>query len=55
MSARLTLKRLRAIEEALIFRLAGEIEPLEDEPSDEDYDKALEWASDQIAKRSPTR
>lgn len=46
---RLTLRRLEAIQEALIHRLAGEIEP--DCPKIEDYDAALTWVSDEIRKR----
>ncbi len=49
---RLTCKRLRAIEEALIFRLAGEIEDSDDAIVREDYDAGLEWVNDQIARRS---
>lgn len=48
----LTVKRLRAIEEALIFRLAGEIEDGDDAIAREDYDAALAWVNDQIARRS---
>jgi hypothetical protein len=44
--------RLRAIEEALIFRLAGEIEDDDEAISTADYDAALRWASEQIARRN---
>lgn len=47
---RLTLRRLRAMEEALIFRLNGEIED-DDAVASEDYDAALAWVSEQIARR----
>ncbi len=55
--SRLTLRRLRAIEEALIHRLAGEIdiEQADDDdgelPKWADYDSAQNWCADQIAKR----
>jgi hypothetical protein len=48
---RLTMKRLRAIQEALMFRLAGEIEDGDDAIPAEDYDTALDWVSEQIARR----
>jgi hypothetical protein len=52
---RLTLKRLRAIEEALIFRLAGEIEAHDDAIPAEDYDAALDWVIEEIARREYRR
>ena len=48
---RLTVKRLRAIEEALIFRLAGEIED-DDAVPRRDYEAALAWVSARLARRS---
>lgn len=53
MRVRLTKKRLEAIIEALTFRLAGEIDvDLNDEmPSSDDYEMALEWAIEELAKR----
>lgn len=50
-SLRLTLRRLEAMQEALIFRMAGEIEEGEDMPDQFDYDYALYWVNQQIAKR----
>ncbi len=47
---RLTTKRLIAMEEALIFRLAGEIGD-EIEVSLEDYDTAHSWVCEQLGKR----
>lgn len=45
----LTLKRLRAIEEALCARLAG---PLDDTEIDaKTYESAHDWAFEQIEKR----
>jgi citrate lyase beta subunit len=55
MVTRLTCKRLRAIEEALIFRLAGVIEGSEDAIAREDYEAALELVNDQTARRSGKR
>jgi len=49
---RLTMKRLHAIEEALIFRLAGEIEDGDDAIATEDYDAALLWVNEEIARRA---
>lgn len=49
----LTLKRLRAIEEALSSRLAGEID-IEDDadaPAHRDYEAAWYWSIAQIEKR----
>lgn len=48
MAKRLTLKMLRAIEEALTARLAGEIDI---EADRDDYEAALDWIGEQIAKR----
>jgi hypothetical protein len=48
-AARLTLKRLRAIEEALNASLAG---PMDKELCRADYERALEWAQEQIDKRT---
>lgn len=42
--AHLTRRRLDAIIEALVFRLAGEIEELPDGPTHADYRNALTWA-----------
>jgi hypothetical protein len=39
------------MEEALIFRLAGEIEDGDDAIATEDYDAALAWVSKEIARR----
>ena len=50
-ATRLTMARLRAIEEALIFRLAGEIEDGDEAISTADYEAALRWATAQIARR----
>lgn len=52
---RLTLRRLRAIEEALIFRLADEIEDNDDAIPREDYDAALAWVNDQIGRGAAKR
>lgn len=52
--ARLTLRRLNAMQEALNSRLAGEINAEfgpEFEIKREDYDAALEWVQAQIEKR----
>ncbi len=49
---RLTMKRLRAIEERLIFRLAGEIEDNDEAILREDYEAALEWVNVELARRS---
>lgn len=55
MGVRLTLHRLRAIEEALCHRLAGPIEHDGDpgEPRQVDYDRALDWVVEMIGKRTP--
>jgi hypothetical protein len=50
---RLTRRRLLAIQEALIFRLAGEFDESDTEcPPPEDYDKALDWVTARLAKAS---
>lgn len=46
---RLTKRLLAAIEEALIFRSAGELGP--ESQSAQDYEDALEWVAAQYAKR----
>lgn len=50
---RLTIVLLRAMQEALFSRLAGERDNDGDPeaPRTEDYERAVEWVSDQIAKR----
>lgn len=49
----LTSRRLEAIVEALTSRLAGEIDISDhpDAPEAKDYEKALAWADDELAKR----
>jgi hypothetical protein len=48
---RLTRRRLLAIQEALIFRLAGEFDESDTEcPPFEDYDKALDWVTERLTK-----
>ena len=51
---RLSTRRLRAIIEALQSRLAGEIdvEYETDTPDRIDYEKAQEWAEEQLIKRA---
>lgn len=51
---RLTRRRLEAIQEALIHRLAGEIELYTDDkdaPTQDDYDRALDWVTAELARR----
>lgn len=50
---RLTKRLLAAIEEALIFRSAGELGP--EAQSAQDYDDALEWVAQQLAKREKAK
>lgn len=48
--AKLTLRRLEAIEEALSSRLAGPIENVEP-LTEKDYEAAYEWVIEQIRKK----
>lgn len=50
---RLTIRLLRAMDEALNARTAGEIDIVDDPecPSARDYDDAWEWVVEQIGKR----
>lgn len=53
---RLTIKRLEAIQEALLSRLAGEIDVQDDDaPTHDDYDRAADWVTEQISKRENKR
>ena len=45
---RLSRRRMEAIQEALIHRLAGEIEDAGDGLTHRDYDAALGWISDRL-------
>lgn len=51
--SRLTKRRLGAISEALKMRLAGEIDS--SSPPREDYERALSWADQELARRSSRR
>lgn len=50
---RLTIRRLRAIIEALDARLAEEIDVIDEAetPDLEDYESARDWADDELCKR----
>ncbi len=52
---RLSRRRMEAIQEALIHRLAGEIEATDEGLAHRDYDAALGWVSDRLARRSTHR
>lgn len=47
----LTLKRLRAMESALAFVLAGEHNTSDGHPPERDLEAALDWVQAQIRKR----
>ncbi len=49
----LTIKRLRAIIEALDARLAADIDVLDEAetPNIEDYEAARDWADDELCRR----
>ncbi len=47
----LTLKRLRAMQTALAYVLAGPIDCGGDEPAQKDLEAALDWVHAQIRKR----
>lgn len=51
--ARLTMPLLKAMEEALAFRLAGEMgdEVYEDGLTDQHYDRALDWVQQELRRR----
>ena len=58
MRTRLTIRRLEAMREALLFRTAGEIEQYEDDedaPTYEDYDTACNWVTEEIGRRERRR
>ena len=57
MRRNLSLRKLHAIIEALTARAAGEIDVSVDHcaPRPEDYDAALTWALEEIAKRRRSR
>lgn len=52
---RLPRRRMEAIQQALIHRLAGEIEEPGSELTPRDYDAALAWVSDRLQRRSTHR
>ncbi len=52
---RLSRRRMEAIQEALIHRLAGELEDTGGGLAHRDYDAALGWVSDRLARRSTRR
>lgn len=56
MKVRLTVRRLKAMEEALSSRLAGEndIDGDPDAPTHADYEAAWEWVIQQMNKREST-
>ncbi len=51
----LSRRRMEAIQEALIHRLAGELEATHEGLAHRDYDAALSWVSERLAKRSTHR
>ncbi len=57
MHRHLSLRKLRAIIEALTARAAGEIDVSEDldAPRPDDYDAALMWALEEVARRQRLR
>lgn len=52
MSINLSKKRLEAIVEALVFRLAAEIDAEDGMPDHKAYEDALTWALQEIEKRT---
>ncbi len=52
---RLCRRRMEAIQEALIHRLAGKIEDTGEGLAHRDYHAALSWVSERLARRSTHR
>lgn len=52
MNTPLTLNRLMAIREALTARLAGELDGTDGDHPQKHYEKALEWANEEIRWRA---
>jgi hypothetical protein len=48
---RLTKRKIEAIRESLLSRLAGELDGSDGDMPQEDYEQALEWAEQELAKR----